>query len=245
MLGFKNGPLDQLNKALAAMIEKIQSSSRKRDQIKSKLMWQWTKSEIDELLMRMERLKSLINCALTDDVFALSQAIHDSVANLGAETTQLEIRTKRLQTHAEQGLQDRLSRWLRLPDPSTNYHAALEKRHPETGFWLLNSQAFKDWKKSQSSFMWLHGNAGCGKTILSSALLQDILQGRDSHLDAAIGYFYFDFNDIEKQFSRKAIRSLAFQLALQIDGLSTLEQLYMKCERGIRQPAEDAIRFLL
>ena len=55
-------------------------------------------------------------------------------------------------------LQDKLSCWLGLPDPSTNYHAALEKRHPETGFWLLNSQDFIEWKSSKCSFMWLYGN---------------------------------------------------------------------------------------
>ena len=54
-------------------------------------------------------------------------------------------------------LRDRLSRWLAIPDPSTNYHAALEKRHPETGLWLLNGRPFSDWKSS-TSFMWLHGN---------------------------------------------------------------------------------------
>jgi len=62
-------------------------------------------------------------------------------------------RTKRLQTHTDrksrnitplerekgvktdlrtEELQYRLSRWLGVPDPSTNYHTALEKRHPET-----------------------------------------------------------------------------------------------------------------
>ena len=245
MLGLENGPLDQLKDTLETLVGKVGLSSRKRDQIKSALTWQWTKSEADQALQRMERLKSLINCALTNDLVTLSQAIHDGVAALGVGTAQLEIRIKRLQTHAEQELQDRLSCWLGLPDPSTNYRAALEKRHPDTGSWLLNGQAFKEWKSSQSSFMWIHGSASCGKTILSCALLQDILQDRDSHPEIAIGYFYFDFNDGEKQSSKKAIRSLAFQIALLSNGLSSLEQLYTKCEGGSRQPTEDAIRSLL
>lgn len=57
-----------------------------------------------------------------------------------------------------EGLQKRLSQWLGLPDPSTNYNAALEKRHPETGLWLVNGQQLKEWKSSRSSLMWLHGN---------------------------------------------------------------------------------------
>ena len=68
LLGFKNGPLDQLKDNLETMIRKLSSSSRKRDQIKSALMWNYTKSEVEEVLKRMERLKSLITCALTNDL---------------------------------------------------------------------------------------------------------------------------------------------------------------------------------
>ena len=67
MLGTNNGPLDQLRETLEEMVERI-SSSRKRDQIKSALMWKFTKSQVDEALQRMERLKSLITCALANDL---------------------------------------------------------------------------------------------------------------------------------------------------------------------------------
>ena len=66
-LGFKDGPLDQLKDTLATMVERI-SPLGKRDQIKSILMWKFTKSEVDEALQRIERLKSLINCALINDL---------------------------------------------------------------------------------------------------------------------------------------------------------------------------------
>lgn len=245
LLGLKKGPLDQLETSLQAMIESMVPPPRKRDQAKSLLRYQSIKSETDDALKRIERLKSLINCALTEDLLTLSQAIQDRVTTLGEATAELDIRTKRLHTHAEQGLQDRLSCWLRIPDPSTNYYTALGKRHPDTGFWLLNSQFFQDGKTSTYSFMWLHGNAGCGKTVLSPALLQDILQYNDSQPNSVVGYFYFDFNDIEKQSPSKAIWSLAFQVSQQIDGLTSLKQLYQKCEAGNRQPAEDMIQSLL
>ena len=67
MLGTHNGPLDQLRDTLEEMVGTM-SSSRKRDQIKSALMWKFTKSQVDEMLQRMERLKSLITCALANDL---------------------------------------------------------------------------------------------------------------------------------------------------------------------------------
>ncbi len=67
ILGIHDGPLDQFKDVLERMVGLI-SSSRKRDQIKSALMWNFTKSEIENALKQMERLKSFINCALIGDL---------------------------------------------------------------------------------------------------------------------------------------------------------------------------------
>jgi hypothetical protein len=116
----------------------------------------------------------------------LSQIIRGDVVALAQRTEQLHLRTERLQTYVDrkscnppvsrkasmqamsnlmlEETQRRLSQWLGLPDPSTNYHAALEKRHPETGLWLLNGPRFDEWSSSTSSLMWLHGN-GASKLL--------------------------------------------------------------------------------
>ncbi|KAK5188647.1 hypothetical protein LTR92_011329 [Exophiala xenobiotica] len=52
------------------------STSRKRDQFKAALLWKFTKKEVEDALARIERLKLLINCALTNDLMTLSKAIH-------------------------------------------------------------------------------------------------------------------------------------------------------------------------
>lgn len=43
-------------------------SSRRRDRIRSALTWTFTKTEVDQLLGQIERMKTLINCALTKDL---------------------------------------------------------------------------------------------------------------------------------------------------------------------------------
>ncbi|KIW90080.1 uncharacterized protein Z519_09511 [Cladophialophora bantiana CBS 173.52] len=217
------------------MVDKLPSPG-KSQQLKSALWWKFTKKEVEDVLARMERLKSLINCALMNDLIALSKTIHD-------DTLVVKQQTERVQSLLEQDLQNKLSRWLSIPDPSANYHTALGKRHPETGQWLLNGQHFAAWKSSTSSLMWLHGSAGCGKTILSAASLHHILQHEKP--DTIVSYFYFDFNDIEKQSSNKAIRSLLFQIATQATVIAhELELLYGRCSHRQRQPAEDVIHSL-
>jgi hypothetical protein len=75
--------------------------------------------------------------------------------------------------------------------------------------------------------------------------LQTILQHQQSQSDTAVGYFYFDFNDVEKQSSKKAIRSLLFQFIQQVpNGLQGLKHLHQKCGSGQQQPAEEAIHSL-
>ena len=76
-------------------------------------------------------------------------------------------------------------------------------------------------------------------------MLQDILNYKESQPDTAVGYFYFDFNDVEKQSSKKAVRSLLFQIVLQTKGyLQDLESLYQKHGNGQQQPAENIIQSL-
>ena len=67
LLGTKNGPLDQFKDILEAMIKQLPSSET-RHQIKSTLLWKFTKKEVENALARMERLKSLVSCALTNDL---------------------------------------------------------------------------------------------------------------------------------------------------------------------------------
>ena len=67
MLGIHNGPLDQFKDILEMMVQRL-SSSRKRDQIRSVLTWKFTKLEIETALKRIERLKSLVSCALNGDL---------------------------------------------------------------------------------------------------------------------------------------------------------------------------------
>lgn len=67
LLGTAKGPLDQFKNTLEMMVDKLPSSS-KRDRIKSVLLWKFTTKEVGDALARMERLKSLINLALTNDL---------------------------------------------------------------------------------------------------------------------------------------------------------------------------------
>ncbi|KAH0349938.1 purine and uridine phosphorylase, partial [Aureobasidium melanogenum] len=121
--------------------------------------------------------------------------------------------------------QKKIRDWLSAPDHSTNYTNALEKRHEGTGLWFIRSEAFKTWKNQPNSFLWLHGIAGCGKTILSSTIINHLQS--DVEPDRPLLYFYFDFNESNKQNLENMLRSLTSQLyQAQPEARSLLDELW-------------------
>jgi len=135
--------------------------------------------------------------------------------------------------------QREIIKWLSAPDPSTNYNKALEQRYEGSGLWFLESDAFAKWKTRRNSFLWLHGIPGCGKTILSSAIIKNL----DSNLASQpLLYFYFDFNDSNKQTLKSMLSSLISQFCYKrVETLQQLDSLFSSCEDGRRQLTSESL----
>lgn len=130
-----------------------------------------------------------------------------------------------------------LKTWLRAPDPSTNYNRAIQQRHPGTGLWFLQSETFADWSVEGNGFLWLHGLAGCGKTVLSSIIIEHLQKELNSS-DTNLLYFFFDFNDKEKQSHENMIRTFIQQLYVQEEASRhILEQLSKRYTGRNEQPS--------
>ncbi|ORY08455.1 heterokaryon incompatibility protein-domain-containing protein, partial [Clohesyomyces aquaticus] len=131
--------------------------------------------------------------------------------------------------------------WLSAPDPSTNYHKAHKQRQAETGLWLLESAKFAEWK-SAASRLWLYGIPGCGKTILSSTIIEHLLQHCHDDTSMVTAYFFFDFNDIQKLDPELMLRSLLCQLLQRSFTIPKgIDALYSSCENGRRKPSLHAL----
>ena len=136
---------------------------------------------------------------------------------------------------ATERLAEKISRWLPAPDPSVNLAAARDKRQQDTGTWLLASPVFLQWKVTDNSFLWLYGKPGSGKTILSSTVIYSLLD-IDSERPSVL-YFYFDFQDREKQLVRSLLKHIIVQLSLRFKpAAKTAESLYISHSRGSTIP---------
>ena len=124
--------------------------------------------------------------------------------------------------------------WLSAPDPSINHNKALRQRHKGSGSWFLQSKAFEEWKTCSNSSLWLHGIPGCGKTILSSIIIENLSETiPPSH---TLLYFYFDFSDTEKQSFENMLRSLISQLYYGLDKAREEVDLIFSSYHKLRQP---------
>ena len=118
----------------------------------------------------------------------------------------------------------------------------MKERNANTGKWLLEYEAFSNWKQSPASWLWLFGIPGCGKTFLSSTVIKHLLDCRDSDPTLIVAYFYIAFNDRETRTPENMIRSLLEQVCRQSQNAGQeLDSLYSDCANGAQQPTLDQL----
>jgi Cdc6-like AAA superfamily ATPase len=136
----------------------------------------------------------------------------------------------------------KIRKWLSAPDPSINFQRALKERYSDTGLWFLESEEYTRWKTDAASPLWLYGIPGCGKTVLSATVLQNVLQHCHHDPGKVTAYFFFDFNDAQKQNPELMLRSLLGQFSQQSINIPTsLDVLFSLCDSGQRQPSVHAL----
>ncbi|KAH9031728.1 hypothetical protein EDB84DRAFT_1270982, partial [Lactarius hengduanensis] len=137
-------------------------------------------------------------------------------------------------------LRERLRRWQSPPDPSTNHNFASDRQHEGTAEWFIRNDQFVEWKVA-GSLLWIHGKPGSGKSILCSAIINDITTLCNEG-SASMAYFYFDFRDINKQARRSVLSSFLTQLSNRSDRFcDTLSHFYRAHDNGAHQPNDSAL----
>ncbi|KAN0107438.1 hypothetical protein V8E52_010186 [Russula decolorans] len=139
-------------------------------------------------------------------------------------------------------LQQEVRNWLSPPDPWKNHNLARESRHGRTGTWWVEGDSYAEWKSSGARpHLWIHGKPGAGKSVICSAIIEDIRALQRSGL-ASLAFFYCDFRDDQKKDFRGLLSSLLVQLGGQSDAYSTvLSDFYVTHGRGSQHASDSEL----
>ena len=132
----------------------------------------------------------------------------------------------------------RIQQWLAPPNPFMNLHKSLDLRSGNTGQWFLQEAKYDAWKAGTTPFMWRYGSVGCGKTILSSGIIQDMQNHCVQIEDRSLAFYFFDFNDDAKQNSINMLKSILSRLLYACTGIPSI--LQSLCNHG-RQASEQEL----
>ncbi|KAF8500673.1 hypothetical protein JB92DRAFT_2742061 [Gautieria morchelliformis] len=132
--------------------------------------------------------------------------------------------------------------WLSAPDYQLKHRNSYKEREELSGLWFLHGDRFQEWKRKPGSCLWLQGKSGAGKTILCSAIIEDISRYCKPSPSLAISYFYFDFNSKDIR-THSVLRALIKQLSLQCASTpDTLAKLFSDNKDGERSPSPEELK---
>ncbi|PWY80209.1 hypothetical protein BO83DRAFT_435227 [Aspergillus eucalypticola CBS 122712] len=102
--------------------------------------------------------------------------------------------------------------WLSQYDFSKAQNDTQYHKLPGTGDWLLKSKEYVEWKGYPGSILWLHGVAGCGKSVICSTIIEDIQRSCLDGSNKRFAYWYFQFNEPSSQRVEDMLRTIIRQL---------------------------------
>ncbi|KAF2761902.1 hypothetical protein EJ05DRAFT_496790 [Pseudovirgaria hyperparasitica] len=107
-------------------------------------------------------------------------------------------------------------------DQKAVYAAKISRRSPpQTCTWIFDMELFKSWYVSEkSSVLWVSGGGGFGKSILMSAIINE-LQDRAKDTGAHVQYFFCNAGDESTKRTDRILKHLLYQMYSLLEHHST------------------------
>ena len=201
----ESGPLGQFTKTLERLQSKLGPGKKAKgrlDNIVFALKWPFEQDEFREILVDIERQRSLFHLAMTNDnhklalaILHTTQDVAETLKTIRADQKQQEqasrvlgeniksiqissnLETLRLRDRENYDKKQLMLSKLTSIDFEANHTDISFRRVEDTGRWLLENPAYRSWHDSKSScVLWCPGVPGAGKTILASLVIDDLRQ---------------------------------------------------------------------
>lgn len=257
-----DGPLRRLHVALDVVKMKL----KPRDGLMTALEWPFKEKEVHKLTEAIEREKSLLQLALANNSRKLLQEITRRSKENGRQLTKLielvkdsqekhqshfsELKSdlsgilrrvdniyKRQDNHGTTNENHEIFAWLTSVDYTCQQQDFIRRRYGDTGKWLLDSNIYQDWVKTEERTLFCPGIPGAGKTILTAIVVDDVCERYRDDPTVGVAYLYCNFRREDQQRVSDLLGSLLKQLAKGQNPLSrALIELYDRHEKKQTRP---------
>lgn len=226
------------------------------------LRWPLKQEEVNKTTTTLNSFAGAVDRALSIDTSELvrsidtttkridsaAKRIQNSVENTDIRQKQEELlRKEKEERQKAEAVRESILDWLAHPDPSETHNIACGARNDtaKTGRWFLDGAVFQEFRETPGSILWLHGESGCRKSILCSAIIEELLtiQTRDSQIELA--YWYLSVNNTKRRSLQSLVRTLITQLIPNSSVPSILVEFWESKKKGRETPKDlDLIQVL-
>ena len=223
-------------------------------QLRAKLTWPFKEDGAQRVFQRMRIIETAINNAVTLDTHELLRSIDSRLKAKSMYSDERLRQEEAYRKEMEELQNDRQRRqeimdWLKHPNPSENHIIACNARNDNIspGQWLIEGPELKAYRNEKRSLLWLHGYPGCGKTVLTSLVIDNLAKPGIGEKDVRIAYWYFTGNDRQRMSIDNLFRALVCQLLPPAPGKVPLEldDLWTEKRKGRDAPKLSELRLAL
>jgi hypothetical protein len=169
-----------------------------------------------QLSKDVQALQSMRNESVSTQILQMLADLNAPISRMGLDITHLlEITNKA----------DRFSMLDRISSVRFGQHhgTVTEDRTPGTGEWVLEDVSFRQWQSQGSSVFVLEGNAGTGKTFLTSTVIDHLQRlTTNSVTNEVFAYFYCDKSEDSRRSPLSILQSYVRQLAAPVNNTSSV-----------------------
>ena len=153
-LATEYGPLDQLRAALQQLVKKVKPGRKGIANLKDTLTWPLDKKQCEDILKKVERVKSRISLALQGDIYEVVHEIKSDTAGIDV----IKGNASRLIDWGNVKERSQILTWFSPLNFFQSQQDKIRKREKDTGQWLIDLPDFQTWILGADSILCLLGN---------------------------------------------------------------------------------------
>lgn len=228
---------------------KTLENGRTKERIKSvlhRLSWPFKEEEVRKITDRLRLFAASVDRALAMDSAEMIRDTQSITKQMANSLKSAEVKHEKRQIDKDQKeIKKQIMKWLLHPDPVESHNAACHarNRNVQSGRWFLDGNYFKIFRETPRSLLFLHGNSGCGMTVLCSTIIEE-LKALSSANTQILAFWYYHKNEKQRTSLNNLVRALISQIVLSSSGVPPVLVDFWRLKKQETPKTSDLVQIL-